>query len=50
MRCRLWQEIKCSSVASVINGQLSNSRTDKLSAAHEPAANCLIPSSVINSQ
>lgn len=50
IRCKLWHVTKCSSVWSVINGQLSNSNTDKLSAAQLPAANCLIPSSVISSQ
>jgi hypothetical protein len=47
---RLWHEVKCSKVASVIKGQLSNSRTDKLSAAQLPAASWRIPSSVISSQ
>lgn len=50
IRCKLWHDTKCSSVWSVINGQLSSSNTDKLSAAQLPAANCRIPSSVINSQ
>lgn len=50
IRCKLWHDTKCSNVWSVINGQLSNSKTDKLSAAQLPAANCRIPSSVINSQ
>lgn len=48
--CKLWQDTKCSNVRSVINGQLSNSRTDKLSAAQQPAASWRIPSSVISSQ
>uniref|UniRef100_A0A915I178 Uncharacterized protein n=1 Tax=Romanomermis culicivorax TaxID=13658 RepID=A0A915I178_ROMCU len=35
---------------SVINGQLSKSKIFSLSFIHKPMANCLIPSSVINSQ
>lgn len=50
MRYKLWQDTKYSNVWSVIKGQLSNSRTDKLSAAQLPAANCLMPSSVMSSQ
>lgn len=50
MRCRLWHETKCSSVRSVINGQLSSSSTERLSAAQLPEVKWRIPSSVISSQ
>lgn len=50
MRCRLWQDTKCSSVRSVIRGQLSSSSTDRISAAQLPVVRCRIPSSVISSQ
>lgn len=51
MRCKLWQDCnKWSRLLSVIRGQLSNSNTAKCSAAQGDKDNCLIPSSVINSQ
>lgn len=50
IRCRLWHETKCSSVRSVIKGQLSSSSTERLSAAQLPEVKWRIPSSVISSQ
>lgn len=50
MRSRRWQLLRCSSVMSVIKGQLSNSTTCRRSWPHTLLLRCLIPSSVINSQ
>ncbi len=50
MRSRCWQLLRCSSVMSVIKGQLSSSTTCRRSWPHTLLLRCLIPSSVINSQ
>lgn len=50
MRCRLWQEMRCSREASVMSGQLSNSNTVKCSDAHGDVPRWRIPSSVMSSQ
>lgn len=50
IRCRVWQPDKCSRAASDINGQLSNSRTVRNSAAPAPVPIWRTPSSVTISQ
>ena len=47
---RLWHDVKYSREASVINGQLSNSKTVRFSAAQGERHRCLMPSSVMSSQ